>query len=558
MTKCRDLAAVLADEYLQHARTSRLPHLTLHEERQSLYEGFTAVCAGGELTISGTARSQIYGMSTLEVATKAGHLAEFLGERQPLFALRPLWLQASTEVMITEQVSLFLPDFLLANDSHFILPRFCRRLLERGFNSIVLGSQCGAFSSKAATRQLDLIPIFEELHAHGIQIIIKPTFYLSTEGKRCPKCPYDKKFGKMLHSACHTLWEELPLGDYLFWESMVQFSNYRHHPHAQEATEAEIVLREVQLLEQCAEDKGLIFYVPTPDPIVAERQAPWLAQLPDDMGSKTILAFAAVAGPPSADHQLHHPLWDQLRIAPDQSATGIMPIINIGLVQQGEGLWPSANFDLVDRFVKRCRRHHFAGILGLCNHLPCSGSLLDCMLWVASQSLWCDMPTELLADTWMRAYLPRGGLHSLSALLDLGRQVSLQMSALHAMTCQPQMAALSLEEGQLHADSLMVAVRCLQNCTAKYLKEAPLSPWGEQMQISVKFFTSDVQRLLDNFLQYFNLPNFNLFNREEIGDSFWVHPSHKSLPPHAWLAPVPHRSIPGSTAEDLLNSNRLF
>lgn len=314
MRKCQELAAVLAAEYSENCTDKRAPALTLSlKDWPKKSESFLANYSAGKLSIeAGSPLAQVYAICQLSAASKAGHLADYLGESQPRFPLRPLWLKATMEITLSPNMTLHLPDFMLAEDARLLLPRFCKRLLECGYNSILIGTQVKdpTLSTSSPAPPTDLKAIFQQLHDHGIKILLKPSFALDTEALSF----YEAQFEPLLQTSIDRLLHLFPEIDGFFWESLWQTAAYRSHPKAFESTDPEIVLSEIHLLEKCLQKRTmLIFFLDHASEKEAYEQARWLPSLVDDMGPGSIFAFNAVCGALYDDHQNAHPLWDALR-----------------------------------------------------------------------------------------------------------------------------------------------------------------------------------------------------------------------------------------------------
>lgn len=559
MKKCQELALVLADEYHEMAKLQRLPQLKWHLGKDKTLESYSAACHAGTLDLYAEGPlAQAYALSFMTVAVKSGHLADYLGPRKPKFALRPLWLGSTIKVAISKHVHLHVPEIMLAEDRQFWLPRFCKRLLECGYNSVMIGAQHGTFISKPAKQVLDLHVICQQMLDHGIQMIVKPKFYLPLDASPAQKCPYDDNFASFLTTACNELATELPLLSHIFWESMLFYSNYRHHPHAKEATTIEIVLKEVRLLESTlGRNAGLIFYVPSPNPQAAQKQAAWIPELLDDLGPKTVLAFSAVAGEITADHQLDHPLWKALRLHRESSATPLLPIINFGAVRQGEGLWPIANLDLCERFIPRCQRHNFLGLIGFANHLPKQGSLLDSLLWVAGHSQWHSLQPHLLAETWFKAFYPNTDFSQCYLLLADARKIALRTSSLYALACNKKRSNFTSEEWRLYAEEILAQLKLLHMQCDKFFKDN-FQSGSQDLQKYFYYFIADIKRFIINFWQFTHLPAINLLNKEEIDQGFWGQTASKASSPITWFCNEPQRGAPGSDMEAIFLQSRLL
>jgi hypothetical protein len=446
-----------------------------------------------------------------------------LGESHPRFPLRPLWLKATIEISLSPNMTLHLPDFMLAEDARLLLPRFCKRLLECGYNAILIGTQINSKatsipSSSLSTPSPNLKAIFQQFHDHGIKVLLKPSIALETHTLSF----FDPKVETLLKTSINTLFQLLPGIDAFFWESLWQTAAYRSHVAAFESTDPEIVLFEVRLLEKCLQKRAkLIFYLAHSSEKEAYEQARWLPSLVDDMGPGSILAFNAVCNDFYDDHQNNHPLWNVLRESPDTSATPLMPIINVGLIKQGEGLWPITNFELIDRFLSRCYRHKFIGAIGLAGHLPKAGSILDCNLWVFGQALWRNLPPALLAETWFKAFRPIENQTFCLKIMSLSRSIALDISFLRAIFegKDPTSEPLKNEAAKIFGDSILARLKqikwLLDNHKTQEIVEIP------SIKEHFPYFARDIKQLLTAFLPTFNLPLSHSMEGDEPTSSFW-------------------------------------
>lgn len=521
MRKCQELAAILAAEFTENRKGKSPLSLNLSlKDWQKKSESFLTNYAAGKLSIeAGSPVAQVYAICQLSVASKACHLADYLGESHPRFALRPLWLKATSEIALSSDMTLHVPDFMLAEDARLLLPRFCKRLLELGYNAILIGTQISRRASPLSTTPTpDLKSILQQLHDHGIKVILKPSFALNTQTHSF----YEAQVQTLLQNSIDKLFLLFPEIDAFFWESLWPTAAYRTHAKAFESTDAEIVLSEVRLLEKCLHKRSsLIFYLAHSTDKEASEQARWLPYLVDDMGPGSIFAFNAVCGSFYDDHQNIHPLWESLRESPDSSATPWIPILNIGLIKQGEGLWPVTNFDLIDRFLNRCYRHHFIGTIGLVGHLPQAGSILDCNLWVFGHSLWKMLPASLLAETWFKAFRPKESPNFCLKLMSLARFLVLDLSFLrehyegHGHAFEP----LKNDAVKIYGDSILSRLKQIRWLFENHKnQQIPPSPTVKE---HFPFFAYDVKQLLTAFLPTFNLPPSHSLETDEPTASFW-------------------------------------
>ena len=541
--ECQEISHQLAQAYEKARPLKKIPRLKLQASQGNLEE-FAAKYAAGVLSIeSSTAIGHAYGISQMGVAAKAGHLGDYLGNVQPKFALRPLWLDDESEVEVSKLVTLHLPTFMLNPQVEAWVPNTARRLIELGYNALLLGARKNSMSTREICKNVDLQKIVKMFSLYGIKVILKPNFRLF-ELEDEARCPLDEDFRNALRKAMTDFYAMIPDCKTLFWESMLQSPRYRYHSKAKELTLAEIIIQEVHLLEKCQTIKGdsaareLIFYLPCLNTSQGQVLKDWIPILLDEMGVKTTFAFSAVKGDVCQDHLPDHPLWKLLRQSPDCSTTPLLPIINFGAVEQGEGLWPATNFDLIDRFLPKCRRHPFAGVIGVVNHLPQEGSLLDCLLWVAGQSLWRYHSTELLAETWFEAFRHEKDVVNVALSLKGVRHLILELSLLRSL--------VNNDERRRIGEPLIPQLKSLIYFFEKNAWAAERSSLKEYFNL----FVCDIKRFLEQSLQLscrVASPSYG----EEQQQSFWTHPKGRGE-----FLVRPQEGLPGSVMEAIYKENR--
>ncbi len=548
MKNCHDLAIAMAADYQLVRRSNKSPEIKLRASKGES-SGFVSNYAAGTLSIdSANAIGHAYGIAQMSIAANAGHMAEYLGKVSPKFPLRPLWLGSDCEVSICDQVSIHLPTFMLNPNLLEWIPLAARRLIELGYNAILVGSRLPGYFSNILADKVDLESILKLFNDYEIKVILKPNFLFLHNCTTSSKCPLDENLCSSLQKAFGQIYARIPSCKGVFWESMLLSPRYHAHTKAKELTGVEVVIHEVQLLEKCNNlsdkklDRQLIFYVPSTTAAEAKSQAAWIPNLLDEMGDKSIFAFSAVEGGFYQDHLYDHPLWQQLRRSPDSSSTLLLPIVNIGAVEQGEGLWPLTNFDLVERFFFRCRRHAFAGVIGVVNHLPAPGSLLDFMLWVAGQSMWHDHPPALLAETWFDSFRKGEKFADLYPPLKAVRMIVLELSLLRNLE--------NNEERRRIGEPLIAQLKTL---THQFEKDQSVLE-RPSIKDYFKLFVYDIKRFLEQSLQLSCRTIFApTFGNEDLQPSFWTHPKGRGD-----FLVKPQEGLPGSILDKIYKENRFL
>lgn len=466
MKKAFDYAETLAQEY--HHLPNRKALQKVFKEHQK--ESYSSAYAGGVVKLQATGSSaSVYALRELIIGEASGRAGEVYGQCEPRFGLRPLWPECDSEVKIGE-ASIYLPHYLLSDPGN--ISTFCTRLLELGYNAVLLNRR-----RKSSLGQGDVSFILNTLREYGIKII------LSIDGQVPDNLPFD----------------------FLFREAKGQDSKSKK-------TELEKLVAEVRELEKLK--LKLIYYLPAKDEAEAEKQSGWMSQLMDECGPSTMLAFPCVAGPATENYLPLHPFWKKLGESPDVSATPLLPIVNIGGVGSGEGLWPALNVRVMDCVFARMDRHVFAGIIGLVGQLPKRDGLLDCSLWAASQFLWSGRRLERSIETWFAAHHPQMTYDRLFEMLD---GVAVDLQALRGVTGE-----LSQEESRSIAESILARLKEVQ--VKLEMTEKKALKRGDELTLYDYFvpFERDARRLVLQFLQRYHVAMASLVNTEDVQEAFWT------------------------------------
>lgn len=508
----------LSREYrLKHEKY--LPDLICHVHQRKDEEAFTSNFDRGKLKVVGNSeKGLIYGISQLTLGLTSGHLTDFIGDSEPRFSLRPLWIH--TQVLFSD--------------------RLCRRILELGYNAIILEDQ-------------DPRPF----HDYGIKVISKPKISLPDN---IPCCPLNEEFKQWVGSYL----KERIHGDYFFWESFYLNSNFFSNPSAQGWTLAELVGEEARLIENCLpEGVSLIFFVPTYHQAESQQLANWLPKLCDSVGNRTLVSFSTVSGNYCDDHLPPHPFWEKLRQMQIPSSTQLLPILNSGFVRQGGGLWPALALDSLEWVTSHMRRHSFAGMICASTYLPTKGSLLDCNLWIASQTMWRTLSPELLASTWFKAHHPEVDFAELCRNLRTVRELIKELSSLKSKTNEASRDAFSSEECRTMTESLLARLRDLHQRAEKTERMRLSKAQKPTFYDALLPFIKDAQRTILYFLQCYNLSFPLVLNGEDLEEGFWtklfagsgqgIRSSSKVI-----FLDEPNRGRKGSKMEAVFLENNIF
>lgn len=472
-------------------------------------------------------KGAVYGMTQLYAAALSGYLPDYLESASSSpYPLRPLWLCGSHFSLIQSEVGLFLPSFLLrppeeSLEEQEFFKAFCIGVLEKGYNAIVFGHRhVKTWPSKTPLSIVSLKKLCQAFHAYGLKVLIRPIWYF-LEKEKALTCPVDPMFASYIQKELGQLAEgEI---DGLIWESQIFHSSFMKHPLAEDALEAEVMQKEMDVLEK-ALPQGilLLYYLSSYSPDQAALQARRFPALCHRAGKKTVFVFSALAGDPCQDHLPLNPLWEVLRKLPDPVRVPLLPILNIGAIQHGEGLWPALPIDLIGNVIGRFYRHCFAGGIALANRLPMSYGLLAYPLWVWGQILWQKFPLPLLKETWFQAYRPDLFHPSLFHWLEKVRLIAIELGYLKALSDERKLrlSSPSSEESRLHADNLLAQLNDLQLFLQKEKPKAGRNSYA-LLQEYFRYFVRDARRMILYFLQTHHLPLSAVLTGQDLQPAFW-------------------------------------
>ncbi len=541
MQKAKEVVSGLVEQFQTEVNKftleTRVDSTLQTEEIRSQY-------AGGVVRLeAGSDRALIYGLEQLLTGYKSGHNGEFLGTHHSHLPFRPLWLGSDQVIKLSDSFSLGISKQVIEQTD-----QLCRNCLMMGYNAVILGGRLGIVDQEESVEFSGFLEIVRIFNSYNIQVYLKPQLILP---KKCKSyCPLDRSYQSFLQKAFSSL--SLPISGY-FWESALLYHEFQLHDKAKEMTLADLVLAEVKLIEEnLKKEQSLLFYIPTQDGDGASQHASWLPEFCDDVGNNTMIAFSSVSGDPAEDHLCSHPLWEALRRLPDVSATRLLPIVNSGAVDQGEGLWPAPPFDSLQYYLNRCFRHHFAGVIGLANQVPENKGLLHMCLWVAGHAQWSKRDPYLLAETWCTAYRKEWDIGNDVNALDKVRWLVKDLSRLRGVGDEKSRESLSQEECRCLGESIIAQLKQLSFLFHQEQKK------GNEKPSFLDYFTCfshDARHVLSHVLQKCNVPLSNIIEDSYDSCGFWTKRQGNGK---ITLLDQPVKGRVGSSMEKIYYENREY
>lgn len=494
---------------------SRPTSLELRLIKEGKGEAFEAEYAAGKVRINAESPlAAAYGMHQMQAAIESGHLSEFLGTSSPRFPLRVLWVGADMYLSLNDQIKVGVPYFFSKLQG---IERFCQVAISLGFNAIIFGEKNSENLKRCQSSHetLDFSVISACLHAFGLKVIVKPTWDLG----EC-RSPTNQAYRKKILDGLKVFVSNRGDGcDFIFWNSEIDHPSFLQSPDSRNIPAAELLEKEMQMLEEALGKAASLIYCVPVSLQTAQRRSKDLISLSQAAGSHTFLAFSAVCGPAYEDHLPPHPLWEMLRSFPYKLDTPLLPIVNLGGINQGEGLWPALPFDIYQRFFSKLYRHAFAGAISLVNHLPSERGILHGSLWIGGQMLWRERSADALAETWFYAFRKElNALRHLHVFAEV-RRLILDLSALKSLLVHKDQEKISSDECRTLAEHLIAVLQRLFIYMGKELSVSVFSDY-------FLYFNRDARRIILSFLQQHHAPLAKLLVGSDSMDSFWTQTSH--------------------------------
>jgi hypothetical protein len=425
-----------------------------------------------------------YALSQLKTALQGNSRNPWLQDISPGFSQRWLWLVGKKKLACMPGIGIDLPEELLEKE-HLgeRVAALAERLISLGFNGIIFG----AFSScpKASSHGEIFQKLIEELRSFHIKVAIK----LSSETSFSQLTNFLKRYSI----------------DALLWESRITKSAGLQ---SREAIQDELHLEELLALEKIAgkKDLKLLYSIAACAPFYAKRQPSLLAKLADDAGLATSLVFPSSSNHPTEDFSSLNPFFNTLYQREVANITPLLPIVNMGSVGCGAGLWPSIPLDLLTGHLPKNSSHAFDGAIILSESLPTPGTFLDAALWLAGHTLFFPkIPMHQLIAIWLAAHHPATDKEQWQKCITYNWQA-----------IQDTLLAQKLYQEGAATDSLFSFV---ERALANLQISKSLSGLSDS---SMRHFYSDICRILSQALQGRYGALHKRLSEVEEGFGFWT------------------------------------
>lgn len=436
---------------------------------------------------------------------------------------RILWLAADMLLLVDEMVAI--PFSSLLDD------RLADKILELGYNGVVFGHGEELVKCKPTNSCETLLKLSEQFQKKEINLYFK----LIVQNALTERCPASSSYQKKMATSIETVRQKFPKSEHFFWESQLHHPGYFAHLQAKYALQFDLIKEELHNVEKNLNEKSkLIFYVPTIGNQEAERQAEWLPRLNWEARRNTSIAFSSVAGHYTEDHAPLHPFWDVLDKWQGNPLKTMLPIINIGGVRQGEGLWPSLSFDLFE-LLPRISHYQLANPLVVAPQIPPGHGFLDCNLRAFAEMQNHLIHGDIAIENWFKRHKSEIPFGKYREVFKKIRKIVTDLSLMRYMQGNRE----EHEEARHLIETILSQL--------KYL-EVALSKEKTDLFEYFTIFCRDARRIVGQVGQHLNV------NTPPIKDdpSFWTSSKGSKIS----LLDQPVKGMTGSKMEKIFFENR--
>ena len=450
------------------------------------------------------------------VAHRAGHHAEWIGSHTAQFTDRWLWLGGRCVVTVGEGLRVVIPEVLkeeLEAPGNGV-DALCQRVIQLGWNGILFGARADCAVEETLEGLRNLGPLIARFHKHGLRVGIRPTVVRLAKSP-VSTCPVNTDYHEHVVTALRSwLWSpavsdsERP--DTLLWESRCRSSQFSTDPSADGLLYHDLLTAELGMVEAAAACRiNVTFLVPWRQQLPEGRQIDAMMRLCQHASKGTSIAYSGVSNGGSAtggDNGVGrlHPLWNQLREYGHVPATKLLPVVNVGGVGQGEGLWPCSYLSELEACLPLMAASPCSGAIAVTNTVPELDAMLGGSLWAAGCALNTGRAASVFFDTWRRAYR--------SSWSDRECEVVAVATRLASRA--------SLALAKVEGDALRDLAETLFS-ESRYLKR--MSEGGDpELQALVTPFVRDVRRMIMGAAQTKGLSLGNVATSDDSGFGFWT------------------------------------
>lgn len=469
------------------------------QTQMSFNEGYEAFIEREKLYVKASSISSLNtAFSQISIASRANEEQNFLGSCSPKYSFRPIWLFGEETLYLKGYPVVSLPKGAKERPGE-IAKEIAFALIEAGYQTIVLGDP---WLTTEGSLTLDSAQEFlRALKKYGISI------YLFLNPCIQEKDPFET-FQEKIREHYRIIEQEFNLIDGVMTRSVpkIEYPEIFTYPKR--------LLMQINSYEELIGDKKLLFYFDFKDAYESEQCGEWMEEILDGVGPKTSLSFSSFIGDMRGQSFKKNAVWKALNDSWDSSTTPIVPLINAGGVDCGEGLWPNSPLTLFHNISSSLHRHPFSGILPFTRYLPLKRGLLRATLWSLGASQWQKQTPEELMELFLKAYFNIKHTHLIKELLHDSEEIS---HTLQKVQSNPQKESKELA---LYLKYILSKVDILDFKIKKMPKD--------HLSYMFKMFVRDVKKKLLLWNQQWQLHINEIASGDDLKESFWIDIEHSS------------------------------
>ena len=483
MSRCLELASHLSRMSSNKAKKFKVDYTfrqTTNELSQAVIDrSKISLCCDNE-------RNAAFACMQANLMSKASCHWELQDKQNPVFSDRCLFVAGTQKIELGSGLSLAMPDGLslstlkdpLSSDEAALM---CERIVSLGFNIIVLGSARMPLVNHI-DESVDVAAWIKLFHEYQLKVFFQFDDLESLD---------------VLTKVC----ADLPDLDGIFFFSQVS------HSENNACVVLDSYIAELENLELCVPDQLQMTYCLTESSSHLTEEE-FLAFLPY-LSSRSSLSFFSTEGRMEQVYRSPNKNWNALKNLKYPSGTALLPMMNVGALGLGDGLWPWFAKSYIQSHFGKMKRHAFKGCIAVTRYLPEESTLAWGNLWTCTQYLWHGLEATESFENWLRAYYPSYQVNDLMTVL----------SSLSGVVEKVQKLRNVAEE-QYEKFPLRVEVEALlaQLTYIEELNNLIKTPFSQQ----ISFFFRDARRVIFSLVKFLGYSLPNLLSGDHLKESFWT------------------------------------
>lgn len=479
-----------------------LPKMTVKKGTSNCLEGFLCTLEAGNFHVFAKGPlGRCYAQNQLALSFQSGYTQDYLGEKTPYFPLRALYLECEKKCNIPDTCMEYaMPNFLsLSQEKTPLNDLFCQKILNLGFNACAFS--ISKQSETSLLKQDHMDAFIQTMQEYGLGIIFEVHHRDSFK---------DPNFLQDITQ----LKKVFPKDSFLIWEG-----KYLQEKQSDQETDYDLVKKEISLLEKALEEHfKLIYLLPATDQVSISKQCYFIDNLCNFIQSKNLIAFSPLYKKADGQTRQESPLWEALCCSRQVPEKKCLPLLNVGSIKFGKGLWPDFRYDILNDIFTKMQNPVFYGALCMSTSIPKESSFSYCNLWTAGQKLWYPKKSAtLFSKIWLLIYYPEIPWEDFQWIAHYGQQIRHQMQTLQdppeLLKDKQILTSLALSLSN-NCDMLKATLRRYVNSSSKGTQSLLLAAYP--------YFLRDSKKILFQTLKDVGISLPGLLDGEDMQLSFFT------------------------------------